>query len=94
LVGEAARIWATVGEKILAVEHYGSTAVPGPRAKPVIDLLIGVADIAHGLLFVEPMATFGYDYAGDQGIPEHHISVRNVPAPTWRMLLSTRAAVA
>jgi GrpB-like predicted nucleotidyltransferase (UPF0157 family) len=43
------------------------------RAKPIIDLQIGVADIADGLRFIEPMAGLGYDYAGDQGIPEHHI---------------------
>ena len=70
---EAARIRAELGEKVLAIEHYGSTSVPGLRAKPIIDLQIGVADIDHGFLFIEPMARLGYDYAGDQGIPEHHI---------------------
>jgi GrpB-like predicted nucleotidyltransferase (UPF0157 family) len=70
---EAARIRAGLGEKVLAIEHYGSTSVPALRAKPIIDLQIGVADIDDGLLFIEPMARLGYDYAGDQGIPEHHI---------------------
>jgi GrpB-like predicted nucleotidyltransferase (UPF0157 family) len=70
---EAARIRGAVGDKILAIEHYGSTAVPALRAKPIIDLLIGVADIDHGLQFIEPMIRLGYDYAGNQGIPEHHI---------------------
>ena len=63
------RIRDALGEKALAIEHYGSTAVPGLRAKPNIDLQIGVADINHGLLFIEPIAKLGYDYAGDQGIP-------------------------
>jgi GrpB-like predicted nucleotidyltransferase (UPF0157 family) len=70
---EAARILTAVGEKALAIEHYGSTAVPNLRVKPIIDLQIGVADIDHGLLFIEPMASLGYDYAGGQGIPDHHI---------------------
>ena len=70
---EAARIRAALGDRALAIEHYGSTSVPGLRAKPIIDLLIGVADIRVGLGFIEPMAGLGYDYAGDQGIPEHHI---------------------
>jgi len=70
---EAARIRDALGEKALAIEHYGSTAVPGLRAKPIIDVQIGVADINHGLLFIDPMAKLGYDYAGDQGIREHHI---------------------
>jgi GrpB-like predicted nucleotidyltransferase (UPF0157 family) len=70
---EAARIKAALGDRALAIEHYGSTAVPGLRAKPIIDLQIGVADIRDGMSFIEPMAGLGYDYAGDQGIPEHHI---------------------
>lgn len=70
---EAARIKSTLGDEALAIEHYGSTSVPGLRAKPIIDLQIGVADISYGLRFIEPMAGLGYDYAGDQGIPEHHI---------------------
>jgi GrpB-like predicted nucleotidyltransferase (UPF0157 family) len=70
---EAARIKAALGARALAIEHYGSTAVPGLRAKPILDLIIGVAEIDHGLAFIEPMAGLGYDYAGSQGIPDHHI---------------------
>jgi GrpB-like predicted nucleotidyltransferase (UPF0157 family) len=70
---EAERITSAVGSIALAIEHYGSTSVPGLRAKPIIDLLIGVADIDDGSRMVEPMARLGYDYAGSQGIPDHHI---------------------
>src|ERR1700712_2166384 len=72
-VEEAGRIGSVLGQLALAIEHYGSTAVPGLRAKPIIDLLIGVAQIDDGLKMIEPMASLGYDYAGNQGIPEHHI---------------------
>ena len=75
---EAASIQAALGASALSIEHYGSTAVPGLRAKPIIDLLIGVADIDEGLTFIEPMAALGYDYAGDQGIPDHHIFGKGV----------------
>jgi GrpB-like predicted nucleotidyltransferase (UPF0157 family) len=70
---EAARIAAAVGGLALAIEHYGSTAVPGLQAKPIIDLLIGVRVIEDGLSMIGPMVGIGYDYAGNQGIPEHHI---------------------
>lgn len=70
---EAARIKSSLGAEALAIEHYGSTSVPGLWAKPIIDLQIGVADIRDGLRFIDRMAVLGYDYAGDQGIPEHHI---------------------
>jgi GrpB-like predicted nucleotidyltransferase (UPF0157 family) len=75
---EAARLAAALGPAALAIEHYGSTAVPGLRAKPILDLQVGVAHIDHGLAFIEPMAALGYDYAGSQGIPDHHIFGRGV----------------
>jgi len=70
---EAARLKRALGDAAIAIEHYGSTSVPGLRAKPIIDIQIGVARIEQGLEFILPMARLGYDYAGDQGIPEHHI---------------------
>ena len=70
---EAAEIKAKLGDRALAIEHYGSTAVPGLRAKPIIDLQIGVADIRDGLRLIGLLATLGYDDMGDQGIPEHHV---------------------
>jgi GrpB-like predicted nucleotidyltransferase (UPF0157 family) len=70
---EAARVKAALGAAALAIEHYGSTSVPGLRAKPIIDLQVGVADIDEGLTFIEPLAAIGYDYAGSHGIPDHHI---------------------
>ena len=37
---EAARLLAVLGGKILALEHVGSTSVPGLAAKPIIDLTV------------------------------------------------------
>lgn len=70
---EASRIKSAVGGLALAIEHFGSTAVPELRSKPIIDLLIGVAAIDDALRMIEPMRALGYDYAGSQGIPDHHI---------------------
>jgi GrpB-like predicted nucleotidyltransferase (UPF0157 family) len=39
---ERIRIKNTLGSFALAIEHMGSTAVPGLPSKPVIDLLVGV----------------------------------------------------
>lgn len=75
---EAARIRCAAGPLALAIEHYGSTAVPGLRAKPIIDLLIGVPAIDDGLKLIEPMERIGYDYPTNHGIPEHHIFGRPV----------------
>lgn len=39
------RISGALGEHAAAVEHVGSTSVPGLAAKPIIDVLVTVADI-------------------------------------------------
>lgn len=64
---------AGLRDRVLGLEHYGSTAVPGLMAKPILDLQLGVADIADGERFIPTMKDLGYDYAGSQGIPDHHI---------------------
>jgi GrpB-like predicted nucleotidyltransferase (UPF0157 family) len=50
--------WAPGG-----IHHVGSTAVPGPDAKPVIDILVGVRDLATSRACFEPIAQLGYVYA-------------------------------
>ena len=44
-----------------AIDHVGSTSVPGLAAKPVIDLLVTVSDIAVADAAVEAMARLGWD---------------------------------
>jgi GrpB-like predicted nucleotidyltransferase (UPF0157 family) len=41
---EAAKIRAALGQRALAIEHVGSTSVTGLPAKPVIDIVLVVAD--------------------------------------------------
>jgi GrpB-like predicted nucleotidyltransferase (UPF0157 family) len=43
---EAASLRAALGARALRVEHVGSTAVPGLAAKPVVDVVLEVADAA------------------------------------------------
>ena len=42
------------------VEHIGSTAVPGLAAKPIIDVLVLVADITAEEDYLEPLVAAGY----------------------------------
>ena len=46
--------------KLRAVEHFGSTAVPGLSAKPIIDLLAGVDSMADADALFEPILSIGY----------------------------------
>lgn len=45
------------------IHHVGSTAVPGLEAKPVIDILVGVADLHSSRACFEPLAEVDYLYA-------------------------------
>ena len=46
--------------QLLAVEHIGSTAVPGMAAKPIIDILAGVPSMAAANALFEPILACGY----------------------------------
>lgn len=70
---EKARLRAALGSALLAIEHYGSTSIPGIKAKPIIDILAGTARLEDGPTLIEPLAALGYDYAGDKVVPGHHI---------------------
>ncbi|MGI2326645.1 GrpB family protein [Planococcus sp. YIM B11945] len=56
------------GDEIVAFEHFGSTSVPGMKAKPVIDMMCLVKDIGKIDVFNEEMLSQGYEVAGDWGI--------------------------
>jgi GrpB-like predicted nucleotidyltransferase (UPF0157 family) len=45
-----------------AIEHVGSTAVPGLGAKPVIDVMVGVPQLAEAEHRVPALESAGYEY--------------------------------
>lgn len=57
---EAKRIRAALGERALQLEHAGSTAVPGLAAKPVIDVVLVVADSREEASYVPALESAGY----------------------------------
>ena len=75
-----------LGELVVAVEHVGSTAVPGLAAKPVIDIAVvrSPADVPEA---IDRLRKLGYVHQGDKGIagreafmwpphmPRHHLYV-------------------
>ncbi len=59
-IREAARVRATLGARVLMLEHVGSTSVPGLAAKPIIDMILAVADSANEAEYVPAMESAGY----------------------------------
>lgn len=70
---------------IVRIEHFGSTAVPGLAAKPVVDMLVGVTDLESTKLRIVPLLTAqGYDYFwrpthGDDGPPFYAMFIKRDP---------------
>jgi GrpB-like predicted nucleotidyltransferase (UPF0157 family) len=57
---EATRIRTALGAAALAVEHVGSTSVPGLAAKPIIDIVLVVVDSADEAAYVPALEAAGY----------------------------------
>jgi GrpB-like predicted nucleotidyltransferase (UPF0157 family) len=57
---EEHRIRAALGARAAAVEHIGSTAVPGLAAKPIIDVLLVVDDPSNESTYVPALEAAGY----------------------------------
>jgi GrpB-like predicted nucleotidyltransferase (UPF0157 family) len=70
---ESNRIANALGGLAKGIEHYGSTAVIEMRAKPIMDILIGVAPFDDWRACKAPLERLGYDYAANAGVPGHHI---------------------
>ena len=66
---EAATIREALGDSVVAVEHMGSTAVPGLAGKPVIDISVGLRRSELTDAEVAAMARLGYEYLGEFGLP-------------------------
>jgi GrpB-like predicted nucleotidyltransferase (UPF0157 family) len=57
---EATRIRHALGDRALLVEHVGSTSVPGFTAKPIVDIVLAVADSADEAAYVPALEAAGY----------------------------------
>ncbi|HAQ41906.1 MAG TPA: hypothetical protein DCM73_14480 [Clostridiales bacterium] len=57
---EANRIRSLLGSSVLQLEHVGSTSIPGLCSKPIIDILLAVADSSDELSYVPALEKAGY----------------------------------
>ena len=88
-----------------AIEHIGSTSVPGLAAKPVIDMLVGVESLDAFEAHAEQLEIYGYEYIPDyeralpdrrffkrvvRGVRTHHVHVVQVNGLYWKRYLKFR----
>jgi GrpB-like predicted nucleotidyltransferase (UPF0157 family) len=59
-----------LGALVLAIEHVGSTSVPGLAAKPIIDIDLVISSAYQFPSVKERLEKFGYIHEGPCGIPE------------------------
>lgn len=66
---EASVLREIIGDDLIALFHIGSTSVPGLKAKPIIDMLPVVRDVAALDALDCKFAAAGYESMGEFGIP-------------------------
>ena len=59
------------GNRIIAIEHIGRTAIPGLLAKPIIDINVAISSLDDIDDFIKKLQEIGYEY-----IPERRFSDR------------------
>ncbi len=86
----------TFGDRIVAIEHVGSTAIPGILAKPIIDINVAISslDYRHVEKFVIQLEKLGYHYMhkfpgrhffskGSEERRTHHLNLVEYGSNQW-----------
>ncbi|MBI3767579.1 MAG: GrpB family protein [Deltaproteobacteria bacterium] len=77
---ERAEIAHVLGDAI-AIEHMGSTAVPGLDAKPIVDVIASVAHLALTETQIAALGRLGYECLGECGVPGRAYFRKRHPHP-------------
>jgi len=57
----------------LAIEHIGSTAIPGMDAKPILDLMVAVDSIDDFSRYTPELESLGYSFMRDNQSEQEHV---------------------
>lgn len=71
---EAKRIRTALGPRALRIEHVGSTSIPGLLAKPIIDIVLEIADSGNEREYAPALEAAGYRlHLREPGWYEHRL---------------------
>ena len=76
---ESEKILDSIGRYVASIHHIGSTAVPGLKAKPIIDIAIELFRFEDGFLCIEPLSNVGYKHRIIPELPERHYYSKGNP---------------
>lgn len=104
-VAERERLLSLFPSQLLDVQHFGSTAIPGMPAKPIIDILAGVESMGVAESLVEPLVRSSYTTSAEfnatltdrrwlmrwaGGRRTHHLHIVVLGGTEWRRRLCFR----
>ena len=72
-----------LGESAVAIEHVGSTAIPGIHAKPILDIVVGVRSLDDAMKYKDELV-------GDDDIRTHHIHFVPWAGEAWQNYIAFR----
>ncbi|WP_028547739.1 GrpB family protein [Paenibacillus sp. UNC451MF] len=95
---EKADIVSILQDIVIGIEHIGSTSIPGMAAKPIIDIMVGIADLEQlTAAYIDRLNDIGYEHVEHAGFPErkffrkgerkagtHHIHIYLYNGEHWK----------
>lgn len=61
-IEEKQQILTAIGPFVLGIEHIGSTSIEGMKAKPIIDMIVGIHDITAVPQLIQPLQQVQFEY--------------------------------
>jgi GrpB-like predicted nucleotidyltransferase (UPF0157 family) len=83
---EGKALAGALGQVLVTVHHIGSTAIPGIRAKPVVDLMPAVTDLPELDRRRADLEALGYEWWGEYGLPGRRYCTKHDPATGRRII--------
>ncbi len=94
---EALALRRAIGDQTVRIEHVGSTAIPGLDAKPILDIVVAVRDMADATAFEESLLPLGYVHKAENDRPgrlyfvkrtadnrsTHHLNITELGTECW-----------
>ncbi len=95
---EKEQILSVIGHRAIAIEHVGSTSVPGLGAKPIIDIMLAIRHLDDASACIVPLQDIGYEYAPEfealmperrffrrfsLGVRTHHLHLVEITSKFW-----------